>query len=186
MSAASLIEQARSFGADLIPMGGTLRVRARRPLPADLIAALKTHKAEVLDALYPPDNVTVTEPLTDAERRAVEYAEKVATIRADGRVPPSYASTTYCAACGLVHIFDGAPSRVDSCPWCFNRTRGLPIPRPDASCSECDHFTPDAHGDGGIGSCSKGGPERGQMPCYPHARRQCASFRHRDETRNTP
>lgn len=68
--------------------------------------------------------------LTDAERAAIEYCEMVAKEREAGIRPASYTSTTTCRGCGLVYIFYGAPSRVDACPWCANRVRGLPIPRP--------------------------------------------------------
>lgn len=124
-----------------------------------------------------PDTVTVTEPDTDDERQAIEYAERIARLREDGRVPDSYTGQTVCQGCGLVWIFQGAPSRVDSCPWCFNRAKGLPIPRPAVSCADCRHFTPDPVGHGGIGQCAAGGPPQGQMPAYPHATRQCGQFR---------
>lgn len=68
--------------------------------------------------------------ITEAERQAIEYCEWVAQVRQRGQIPDSYTSTTDCARCGLVYVFPGAPSRVDSCPWCSNRVRGLPIPRP--------------------------------------------------------
>ena len=68
--------------------------------------------------------------LTDAERAALEYCEKVAREREAGIRPASYTSTTTCRGCGLVYIFPGAPARVDCCPWCSNRGKGLPIPRP--------------------------------------------------------
>ena len=75
--------------------------------------------------------------LTDAERVAVAYCEMAAKEREAGRVPASYTSTTTCRECGQVYIFAGAPAGVDCCPWCFNRVRGLPIPRPQKE--EADH-----------------------------------------------
>lgn len=74
----------------------------------------------------PPDE----QQLTEAERAAIEYCEMVAKEREAGIRPASYTSTTTCRACGRVYIFSGAPSRVDCCPWCFNRVHGLPVPRP--------------------------------------------------------
>lgn len=68
--------------------------------------------------------------LTEAERAAIEYCQRVAKEREAGLVPASYSSNTNCAGCGRVYIFPGAPARVDCCPWCFNRVRGLPIPKP--------------------------------------------------------
>ena len=74
-------------------------------------------------------DVTPDEQLTEAERAAIRYCEKVARERGAGIRPASYTSTTTCRGCGLVYIFQGAPSKVDACPWCLNRARGLPIPR---------------------------------------------------------
>ena len=75
--------------------------------------------------------------LTDAERAAVAYCEMAAKEREAGRVPASYTSTTKCGACGAVYIFPGSPNHVAACPWCYNRVRGLPIPRPQKE--EADH-----------------------------------------------
>ena len=124
---------------------------------------------------HDPAFVTVT-ALTEAERQAIEYCERVAKDREAGRVPASYISTTHCRGCGTVPIFAGAPARVDSCPWCHNRTKGLPIPRPSVSCATCQHFTADPIGHGGIGTCARGGPPKGQMPAYPYAKRKCGDF----------
>ena len=60
MSAPELIKQARSFGAELVPMSGTLRIRTQRPLPDGLIAELRAHKADVLAALTPSQTLTAT------------------------------------------------------------------------------------------------------------------------------
>ncbi len=38
-------------------------------------------------------------------------------------------ATTACARCGAVPIFAGVAERVEGCPWCFNRMRGLPAPK---------------------------------------------------------
>ena len=124
----------------------------------------------------------ITEPGTEAEQRAIEYCERVAKDREAGRIPVSYTATTHCRSCGTVWIFQGAPARVDSCPWCSNRTKGLPIPRPSVSCATCQHFTADPIGDGGIGSCAKSGPPKGQMPAYPHVKRQCSDFEPKETT----
>ena len=46
-----------------------------------------------------------------------------------GEVPEHYTGSTNCRWCGFVPIFEGCPSEVQGCPWCFNRIRGFPIPR---------------------------------------------------------
>ena len=57
-------------------------------------------------------------------------AEMVAIVemRERGIVPDHYTATTECIHCGPVPIFEGLPEKVNGCPWCFNRIKGLPIP----------------------------------------------------------
>ncbi len=125
----TLIQDAIRDGITLVPTEqGTLRVRGPKAEIARWRPTLKAQRAEILTALQSPASV-ITEP-AGAEREAIEYAERVATIRSRGDVPSSYTSTTFCEGCGPVHIFQGAPSHVTACPWCANRVRGLPIPAP--------------------------------------------------------
>lgn len=91
----------------------------------------------------------------------------------EGIRPASYTEQATCAQCGPIWLW--TPGQVLGCPWCWNRIRGLPIPRPHpVLCVECQHWTPDAIGDGdGIGTCAVGGSPSGQMPAYPQAERTC-------------
>jgi len=59
------------------------------------------------------------------------FAEMVmiSEIRQQGEIPDHYTSETECKHCGLVPIFEGCPPKIIGCPWCFNRLKGLPIPR---------------------------------------------------------
>ncbi len=61
----------------------------------------------------------------------IGFADSLAIvqIREQGRIPDNYTATTECKRCGTVPIFEGCPPEVDGCPWCFNRLKGLPIPR---------------------------------------------------------
>ena len=63
---------------------------------------------------------------------AGSFANVIATrsMRERGKVPPDYTSTTICQRCGFVPIWSGAPKRVLACPWCFNRLKSLPVPKP--------------------------------------------------------
>jgi len=54
---------------------------------------------------------------------------EIAEMREQGQIPNHYTSTTTCKHCGPVPIWDGCPPEVLGCPWCFNRHKGLPIPR---------------------------------------------------------
>jgi hypothetical protein len=62
--------------------------------------------------------------LLDTYARSIQ----VRRMRERGIVPAHYTASTTCAHCGPVLIFPGAPERVLSCPWCFNRVAGRPVP----------------------------------------------------------
>ena len=66
---------------------------------------------------------------TDPEQLAAfkAAAETVEQIQ-QGIIPDHYTATTECGHCGPVPIFPGLPAKVDGCPWCFNRLKGLPMP----------------------------------------------------------
>ena len=130
--------------------------------------------AEVRDALAPEDiegwrcgevsgETLATFAASLAQRREMER----------GIRPTSYTEQATCAQCGPIWLW--TPDDVLGCPWCWNRIRGLPIPRPHpVCCIECRHWTTDAIGDeGGIGTCAVGGPPSDQMPAYPRAERIC-------------
>ena len=53
--------------------------------------------------------------------------------RERGERPAHYTQTVECDGCGPVWLWVGTPDRVPSCPWCHNRLRKLPIPRPAPS-----------------------------------------------------
>lgn len=57
------------------------------------------------------------------------HSIQVRRMREAGIVPTHYTATTICDHCGPVLIFPGAPASVQSCPWCFNRAAGKPVPR---------------------------------------------------------
>ncbi len=65
-----------------------------------------------------------------ATLEALARAIRTRRMRERGEIPPHYTSTTACAHCGPVLIFPGVAERVLGCPWCFNRIRRLPVPRP--------------------------------------------------------
>ena len=73
-----------------------------------------------------------------------------------GNIPAYFTKKAVCALCGPVWLwFEG---NVSGCPWCGNRTRDLPIPRPRAvCCADCFHFKRIDHPH--LGHCVKGEPE---------------------------
>jgi hypothetical protein len=64
---------------------------------------------------------------------AVSRMIQITRMRYEGKMPEHYTSTTNCRHCGPVPIWEGCPPEVLDCPWCFNRLKGLPIPRRQAN-----------------------------------------------------
>ncbi|MFM8442465.1 MAG: hypothetical protein ACKN9W_03865 [Methylococcus sp.] len=60
---------------------------------------------------------------------ALRLAHAFGLLRAAGIAPDHYTGQTVCRSCGPVPIWHGAPAHVQGCPWCGNRTAGLPIPK---------------------------------------------------------
>jgi hypothetical protein len=57
----------------------------------------------------------------------------ICRIREQGKIPPTYTDITTCQHCGIVFVPPELASngKVLSCMWCFNRTKNLPIPKPN-------------------------------------------------------
>ncbi len=64
-----------------------------------------------------------------AALETLAWSIQTRSMRELGRIPSHYTATTICVHCGLVPIFPGVGERVKGCPWCFNRVKGLPVPR---------------------------------------------------------
>ena len=63
------------------------------------------------------------------EKAVLAELEEIVRMRERGSVPDHYTSTTTCKRCGPVPIWNGCPPAIQGCPWCFNRHKGLPIPK---------------------------------------------------------
>jgi len=61
----------------------------------------------------------------EVARRWVTEAKQVA----NGIIPERYTQTSDCKFCGPVFVYEGYPQQANNCPWCFNRIKGLPIPK---------------------------------------------------------
>jgi hypothetical protein len=70
----------------------------------------------------------ISDVMPHEERVAQELLEIMA-MRERGEMPRHYTATTTCKHCGPVPIWEGCSPEVLGCPWCFNRHKGLPIPR---------------------------------------------------------
>jgi len=64
-----------------------------------------------------------------AQFEAARYSLRTIQQIAAGQVPDSYSAKTICKHCGPVPIWEGCDPEVAGCPWCFNRIKGLPIPK---------------------------------------------------------
>ena len=71
----------------------------------------------------------VTASIARATLKALARAIQTRRMRERSEVPSHYTAVTVCAHCGPVPIFPGVAEQVQGCPWCFNRTKGLPIPK---------------------------------------------------------
>ena len=69
------------------------------------------------------------EELEEHEIPVVIEMVAIMEMREKGIIPDHYTATTECIHCGPVPIFEGVPEKVEGCPWCMNRLRGLPIPK---------------------------------------------------------
>jgi len=60
------------------------------------------------------------------------YAVATRRMRESGKRPDYYTQKSICCHCGPVWLWEGAPAHVDGCPWCFNRVKGMFIPKPES------------------------------------------------------
>ncbi len=143
----SLIALCRRHGVVLTAKGGRLDVKAPRGvLTPGLIAKLKANKPALLQALGQRRPTSIHglrlaelrtlagedwRWLNEEPARLEAFAHMVMTrrMRERGAVPSEYTAITECAGCGPVPVWAGCPPAVLACPWCFNRLRGLPVPR---------------------------------------------------------
>src|SRR5258708_7686244 len=86
MIAHRLIEDARAAGFSIEVEGGDLIVEADRDPPAELLAELRQHKAEVIAFLRPPPRET-----TDASQDAGDLDERAALVEYGANIPRRWA-----------------------------------------------------------------------------------------------
>lgn len=90
----------------------------------------------------------------------------------EGRRPSSYTERATCAHCGPIWFWLSGTFR--GCPWCWNRHKGKPIPRPDpVQCENCVHFERTEHP--ALGHCRRGQPEA-PAGLWATDRRLCVQF----------
>ena len=104
-----------------------------------LVSRVKEEKPALLDSLEWIREMAGSDwiDVSNDPEQLKAFADLLAIedMRHRGIAPDHYTSTTTCKHCGPVPIWNGCPAAVQSCPWCFNRIKGLPIPTGAASSS---------------------------------------------------
>ena len=111
----------------------------------DLILSPKKHLTPSLASRIKQEKPALIRSLQEIKQKAGEDWDEIANdpeqlkafcellmigdMRSKGIRPDHYTSTTTCKHCGPVPIWDGCQPEVQGCPWCFNRIKGLPIPK---------------------------------------------------------
>ena len=142
MTAINIINQAEAQGIRLTCEDDKLVVDApKTALRPELVGSLRSHKAEILKILEVCHGLTLADlqqaagpdwseiENDHATLEALARSIQIRRMREHGEVPLDYTSTTVCTHCGPVPIYPGVAERVLGCPWCFNRAKGLTVPK---------------------------------------------------------
>ncbi len=175
----TLIQDATRDGLTMAPTDkGTLRVHGPKAALAKWAPILKERKAEILEALSPSQTVTVAVPWMDADSVTVTELppEDEATIRA-------WLASLGETAAAIEQDIETARRFPDTAAWLLARAHiDVGARAMLHTCGECQHFTHDPEGGGGIGTCAitkAGHPPKdasGYPLCYPCAQRRCPNF----------
>lgn len=106
------------------------------------LAEREGHAPAIVHRLHAEDGTACVD-LSDNELRAYLRALDRGAVMDAGKVPDGYTQPAHCGGCGPVWLWEGVPSRVVACPWCFRRKAGKSLPRPQVTCRDCIHYLPD-------------------------------------------
>ena len=133
MSALALFSEFSERGIRVRPNGLDVAVSPRGALTPDLIARIKVEKPALLRELerVRRESGEAWSEIANNPKQLKAFYEllMISEMRLHGTVPDHYSSTTNCKHCGPVPIWDGCLPEVNGCPWCFNRHKGLSMPR---------------------------------------------------------
>ncbi len=134
MSALPIITEITDQGITARVEGNEIALSAPKgTLTPEVLAKLKSKKPELLLSLKELQERAEQdweEISNDPEQlEALAKLIMIEDMRYRGIVPDHYTATTHCKHCGPVPIFEGCWPESDGCPWCFNRIKGLPIPK---------------------------------------------------------
>ena len=149
MSTAQIFDQVMTRGIALSVHNGKIRVEApEEVLTSDIQDQIRQNKPKIIRHVTSMEKavlgteLSVSEvyaaldhedredwfngKITPAELHAFAVSIVNRRLREQGKIPAHYTAITHCQGCGDVPMFEGAPKRVLSCPWCFNRLSGKP------------------------------------------------------------
>ena len=136
MSALPLISELADKGIRVRREGSNVVVSPEEALTPDLVERIKDEKPILIKQLEKVrqdvgDTGNDWDEIGSDPEKLKNYYEllMIGEMREKGIAPDHYTATTECIHCGPVPIFEGVPEKVEGCPWCFNRIRGLPIPK---------------------------------------------------------
>lgn len=133
MSALPVISELSDKGIHLRVDGPDLVISPKSSLTPMLISKLKKEKPALTQILEKigQDTRSDWEEVADDPGKLKAFYELlvIGEMREKGIAPDHYTATSTCRRCGPVPIFEGLPGKVNGCPWCFNRVKGLPMPR---------------------------------------------------------
>ncbi len=134
MSALPIITEITDQGITARVEGDEVALSAPKgTLTPEVLAKLKSMKPELLRSLKELQERAEEdwEEISADSTKLKAFAELVmiTDMRHRGIVPDHYTATIRCKHCGPVPIFEGCWPESDGCPWCFNRIKGLPVPK---------------------------------------------------------
>ena len=107
------------------PLKNLKELKEPRPNDESLQLAAVTNDELKTDLEDDWDEVSNDPAQLEVARLWVTEAKQVAA----GVIPERYTQTSNCKFCGPVLVCDGYPLKAKNCPWCFNRIKGLQIPK---------------------------------------------------------
>ncbi len=113
LSAAQAVQYAFAAGVRIMTDGSTLKLAAKHPPPAEILDALRSYKAEVID------HILKASPTWSAEDWQLYYEERAAIGEFEGELSRSEAECRAFACCISEWLNrHPEPSEPDRCAWC--------------------------------------------------------------------
>ena len=132
MSALAIITELSDKGLRVRVDGPDLVLSPKKALTPNLASRIKKEKPVLIQSLEEIKRKAGSDwdEIADDPAQLKAFAEilMIVEMREKGICPDHYTATTTCKHCGPVPIFEGVPEKVEGCPWCFNRIKGLTVP----------------------------------------------------------